>query len=856
MPLSLSCSERLPLKPDKICRYLFLKTFENTVNTRFFKMCNYRHSICVSSAKSFAMIKNYLKTALRIMMRQKAYTSINIVGLSVGIAATLIIIIYIVDELSFDKMHKAADRTYRVMTTGRLQGNEFTGATSAAPVAEAMQKEIPEIEETVRFGLWRTMPMAYGEKAFTEKRMLIADSNFFKFFSFEVVKGNADEFLKGTNKLVITESVAKRYFGNEDPVGKIMLRGSDKVADEVVGVVKDPPSNSHIQFDMILSGQSWEYMKNPQWTSNNLYTYFKIHEGADINAVQKKLNELVERNAGAELEKYIGLTFKQFKEAGNNYGFQFTPLLDIHLRSNIMEEITPNGNIQYLYIFGVIAIFIILIACINFMNLSTARSANRAKEVGVRKTIGAFRNRLVFQFLSESLIYSAISTIVALGLIAVSLDAFNVIADKQLDFSLFSNPLVIGALLAFTVVIGLLAGSYPAFYLTAFKPTEVLKGKIRSGFRNSALRNVLVVCQFVISIALIFGSLVVYRQLGYMQQKNLGFEKENVVSLLHTFALGKNAQAFKNEVAANPAFKGASFANQLPPNLSWNSAFRKGGSEQDFILYMYQVDPEHLQTMGYQMAEGRFFSKDFKSDTAAIILNESAYKAMGFDNLDEAEVLTYQHETPRPLKVIGVLKDFNYQTLKDNIRPMAILLGPEPNYEMAVLLAPGNTQEQIQLLESIYKKYAAGSPFEYSFVDQNFDALFRAEQRMSQIILIFTVLTIGIACLGLFGLAAYTAEQRSKELSIRKVMGASVSQLTVLMSKDFTILVFIAFVVSTPLAWYFAERWLQGFANRINIDVSIVIISGVTSLLIALLTISYQSIRAAKENPVTAMRSE
>jgi putative ABC transport system permease protein len=802
------------------------------------------------------MIKNYLKTALRIMMRQKAYTSINVIGLSVGIAATLIIIIYVADELSFDKMHKDADRIYRVITSGRLQGNDFTGATSGAPIAEAMQKEIPEVEETVRFGLWRTMPMAYGEKAFTEKRMLIADSNFFKFFSFEVVKGNVDEFLKGTNKLVITESVAKRYFGKEDPIGKIMLRGSDKVADEVVGVVKDAPVNSHIAFDMVLSGQSWDYMKNTQWTSNNLYTYFKIHPGADINVVKKKMDELVEKNAGAELERYLGLTFKQFKEAGNDYGFLFTPLLDIHLRSSISEEITPNGNIQYLYIFGIIAAFITLIACINFMNLSTARSANRAKEVGVRKTIGAFRERLIFQFLSESLLYSILSTIVALAIIAVALDSFNLISGKELDFSLFSNPLIIGGLIVFTITIGLIAGSYPAFYLTAFKPTEVLKGKIRSGFRNSALRNVLVVCQFIISIALIFGSLVVYRQLGYMQEKNLGFEKENVVSLLHTLALGKNSQAFKNEIAANPAFKGASFCNQLPPNLSWNSAFRKGGSEQDFLLYMYQVDHEHLETMAYQMAEGRFFSKDFKSDTAAIILNESAYKAMGFPNLDQAEVLSYQYEKPRLFKVIGVLKDFNFQSLRDNIKPMAIQLGPEPNYEMAVRLAPGNTQEQIQLLESIFKKYAAGSPFEYSFVDQNFDALFRAEQRMSLIILIFTVLAIGIACLGLFGLAAYTAEQRSKELSIRKVMGASVSQLTVLMSKDFTILVLIAFVVSTPLAWYFAERWLQGFANRVSIDFGIVIISGITSLLIALLTISYQSIRAAKENPVTAMRSE
>ena len=753
-------------------------------------------------------------------------------------------------------MHKDAQLIYRVGFSGKLQGNEFTGATSPAPVAEAMQKEIPEVQEVVRFGVWRTMPIAYGEKAFTEKLTLVADSNFFKFFSFEVVKGNVDDFLKGTNKLVITESVAKRYFGNEDPIGKMLLRGAEKTAGEVVGIVKDPPSNSHIAFDIVLSGQSWDYMQNTHWTSNNIYTYFKIHPNGDINAVKKKLDQMVEKNAGAELEKFLGMTYKQFTDAGNRYGMFFTPMLDIHLRSSVSEEITPNGNIQYLYIFGAIALFIIVIACINFMNLSTARSANRAKEVGVRKSIGAFKERLIFQFLSESLIYSFISMILALSIIALTLDSFNLVAGKELDFALFFNPLVLAGLFVFAVFVGLLAGSYPAFYLTSFKPTEVLKGRVRAGFKNSALRNVLVVCQFIISIALIFGSMVVYKQLRFMQEKNLGFNKENVVGLLHTLSLGKNAQAFKNEVSANAMFKGASFSNQLPPQLSWNSAFRKGGSEQDFILYMYYVDHDHLQTMGYEMVEGRFFSKEFKSDTAAIILNEAAYKAMAFDNLDVAEVLTYQGPTPRPLKVIGVMKDFNYQSLRDNIKPLAIMLGDEPNYEMAIRLAPGNTQDQIKTLEGIYKKYASGSPFEYTFLDQNFDALFRAEQRMSTIILVFTILAISIACLGLFGLAAYTAEQRAKEISIRKVMGASESQLTVLMSKDFTLLVMIAFVIATPLAWYFADSWLQGFANRIHIDVSLVVISGITSFIIALLTISYQSIRAAKENPVTAMRSE
>lgn len=790
------------------------------------------------------------------MLRQKGYSFINIAGLSVGIAATLIIITYIVDETSYDKMHAGADRMYRIVCSGRLQGTAMEIATSPAPVAEAIQKGIPQIEETVRVGVWRTMPMAYEDKHFTEQNIAIADSNFFHFFSFAVVKGNPETFLRGKNKLVITETAAKKYFGNEDPIGKIILRGSDKTACEVTGVVKDSPTNSHIQFDMIISGESWEYMEDTQWTSNNLYTYFKLRDNADLPSVNEQLNKLAETNIGAEIEKYVGVSFKEFKAQGNDFGLHIQPMLDIHLRSNLSNEFGPNGNIQYLYIFGVVAAFIILVACINFMNLSTARSANRAKEVGVRKTIGAFRSRLVFQFVSESILYSVMSTIFAVGIIALSLDAFNLLSGKNLTFSIFLNPLVIASLFLFAIIIGLIAGSYPAFYLTAFKPTEVLKGKIRSGFRNSALRNVLVVFQFIISIALIFGSLVVYKQLRFMQEKNLGFDKENVVNLLHTYSLNKNAQAFKNEVATHPSFKGASFANNLPPRVSWTSAFRKGGSDQDFLLHIYEVDHDHLTTMGYEMSEGRFFSREFKSDTAAIILNEAAWQQMGYTNLDEAVVLSYRSDPPSPLKVIGVMKDFNYQSLRDNVRPMAVLLGGEPNFEMAIRLAPGNTQEQIETLESIWKKHASDAPFEYSFLDQNFDLLFRAEQRMSQIILVFTILAITIACLGLFGLAAYTAEQRAKEISIRKVMGASVPQVFILLSKDFTLLVMIAFVLATPLAWYFADNWLAGFANRISIDASYVAIAAVVSFLIALLTISYQSIKAAKENPVNSMRAE
>ncbi|MFZ6013903.1 MAG: ABC transporter permease, partial [Bacteroidota bacterium] len=662
--------------------------------------------------------------------------------------------------------------------------------------------------------------------------------------------------LKGPNKVVITQSAARRYFGHEDPLGKTLLRGSERIATEVSGLVQDPPHNSHIDFDMVLSGESWQYMNDVIWVNSNLFTYFRVQPDADLEKVKGTLNNLMERNAAADLEKFLGMSFKQFQEQGSDLGLFIQPMLDIHLKSDISEEISPNGNIQYLYIFSAIALFIILIACINFMNLSTARSANRAKEVGVRKTIGAFRSRLVIQFLAESMIYSFLSTVLALALLSVSLVPFNMLSGKALDLSIFFNPVFIIAIVLFTILVGLIAGSYPALYLTAFKPVDILKGKLKAGFRNSSLRNALVVFQFVISISLIFGSIVVYQQLEYVQNKNLGFDKENVINLLHTMALKKDAQAFKNELASHPEFKGASFASRLPPNVNWNSAFRKGGTDQDFLFAVYEVDPDHLVTMGYTLSQGRFFSRDFPTDTAAAILNETAYEQMGFESLEEASVISYRGDKPTQLKVVGVLRDFNFESLKNSVKPMAILLSKEPNHEMAIRLAPGKTEDQIKLLQSIWKKYAPGAAFQYSFLDQNFDAQFRAEQRMSNIILIFTLLAIFIACLGLFGLATYTAEQRAKEISIRKVMGATVQQVVVLLSKDFTVLVLIAFAIAAPLGWFAAQNWLEGFAFRINLNGWVVLLSGFLALLIAMITISFQAVKAAKENPVNAMRGE
>lgn len=807
------------------------------------------------------MLKNYLKTALRILLRQKVYSVINIVGLTVGLASSLLIILYIIDDLSYDRFHSNPELIYRIGFSGRLQGNEFIAATSPAPLSEALRNEVPQVSASTRIGHWRTYPIRIGENSFTEKSLLLADSNFFEFFNFKLVQGNPKDVLRGPNKIVLTETSARKYFdykgfGDTSPVGKLLVMGSGgDITAQVSGIVADPPHNSHFHFNMLLSMDSWDYSKNPQWTSNNLYTYFKIHPLTDVSSIKPKLDQFVEKNMGAEIEKYLGLTMTQFRQQGSDVGLFIQKMLDIHLRSNLTEELEPNSNITYLYLFGAVSMFIIIIACINFMNLSTARSSSRAKEVGVRKTIGALRNRLMGQFLLESYLYTFISVLLALILIYLVLQPFNLLTGKELRFSILGNPYLIIAITGFTLLVGLLAGSYPAFYLTSFRPVDVLKGKVRAGMKSSGIRNFMVITQFTISIGLIISTLVVYRQLQYVQEKNLGFDKENVLNILHTMNLGANAAAFKNELLKEPDIKGVSFSSSVPPNIGWNTVFKLKGSDQDHLLSVYEMDLDHLATMGYTMAKGRFFSREFPADSGTVILNEAAATQMGIKDFSGQRIVAPGFDG-RDREVIGIMKNFNFESLHSAIKPMAILLGREPNWEMAIRLTPGNLPEKIKKIEIAWKKVAPQAPFEYSFLDQNFDALFRAEQRLGRVILIFTCLAIVIACLGLFGLATFTAEQRAKEISIRKVMGATVAQVVFLLSKDFSRLVITAFAISIPLSIYLMNQWLEGFAYRVNIGVAVVLIAGTMALLVAVFTISFQAFKAALDNPVKALKNE
>ncbi|HEY3406077.1 MAG TPA: FtsX-like permease family protein, partial [Ohtaekwangia sp.] len=618
------------------------------------------------------------------------------------------------------------------------------------------------------------------------------------------------------------------------------------------GIAEDPPPNSHFHFTFILSMKSWDESTLDSWTNGKVITYAKLNAGTPKETLSEHLKKFVSVQIQAELEKIRQVDITQFNSQGNRLGFFIQPLLSIHLHSDLSDEIEANGNIQYLYLFGAIAIFITLLACINFMNLSTARSATRAKEVGVRKTVGAQSTRLMGQFLLESYFYIALAVLLALFIVSVALGPFNYFTGKHLSLSVLFEPAFLSVMVVLTLVVGLMAGSYPAFYLTMFSPIDVMKGRIRSRLRSYGIRNVLVVFQFLISAGLIIATLVVYLQLRHVQNINLGFDKRNIINLLHTRNLGENGKAFKEELLKNPAIIAASYSNRLPPNIDWNDVFSTTDPNKDYILAVYEMDYDHLRTMQYKMVTGRFFSPDFPADSTAIILNQAAADKLGFTRMEQQKLRTLYGER----EVIGIIQDFNFQSLRDPIQPMAVTLGVQPNWEMAVRIQNNDQEATLEFIRALWKKYSPNAPFEYTFLDENFENKHSTEKRIGMLFLGFTVLAIVIACLGLFGLATFTAEQRIKEIGIRKVLGATEGSIVNLLNRDFLRLVLIANLIAWPITWWLMHVWLGRFAYHITMPWWTFIVAGVATFSIAFLAVSFRAYKAAGGNPVNSLRDE
>jgi putative ABC transport system permease protein len=801
------------------------------------------------------MIKNYFKLALRNIRKYKFFSAINILGMSTGIAACLLLLLYVVDEISFDRFHEKADKIYQVGLHAKIGDQDISVANTCPPMAETLVKEVPGVEQATRISnFWGTPTLRFEDKAFTEDKIFHADSNFFSFFSFKLLEGDELTALQEPNTLVLTESIARKYFGNESALGKLMTVGGSQTY-TVSGVAADCPLNSHFIFNVLLSAASAEQMQRNVWLNNFLYTYFILDEHTSVTSVEAKFPDLVIKYVGPEVERFMGVSMKQMDEQGGAYGYFTTRLTDLHLRPKTRDGLEPAGDIMYVYIFGGIGLFIILIACINFMNLSTARSAGRAKEVGLRKALGSLRGQMIKQFLAESLVYSFIAVALALIMCYFLLPQFNLLAGKQLGMTVFTQPVFIAAIFLLVLIVGVVAGSYPAFYLTSFSAVEVLKGKVRAGMKSRGVRSTLVVFQFALSIFLIIFTGIVYQQINYMEKRNLGIDKHNVLIIPNAGRLDKDRNAFKNEVLLQTGIVKASYTNNSFPGVNNTTVFKSAGSEQDRIMGVYYADYDHQDVIRFELAQGRYFSRDFPSDSSAIILNEAAVREFGFANPLQEELIYNDDGKTEKLKIIGVFKDFNFESLKSTIRPLAIRLTNE-SYQLMIRY-DGSAAQVVPAVEKLWKQHLPGDPFDYNFMDQNFDNLFRSEQRMGHLFTVFSGLAIFIACLGLFALAAFMAEQRTKEIGIRKAMGATTAGLTMMLSREFTKLVIIAFVPGAVAAWFVVNQWwLSDFAYRVEVSPWIFIGSGVIATAIAWFTVSFQSIKAAASNPVNSLRYE
>lgn len=810
------------------------------------------------------MLKNYLLTSLRNLWKYRFYSFINTVGLAIGLCCFLFILLFVKDEWSYDRFHEKADRIYRINFDGYAFEQELNFAVVGAQVGPIIRNEYPEIEQQCRFRERGSYTVSYENESYREDHWIFADSTFFDVFSFELLKGDPDRVLAEPNTLVLSESTAKKYFGDEDPIGKSM-RADNRRLYRVTGIMEDMPRNSHLNFDLIASLSTLDESRNPSWLSNNFQTFVVLKEGVAPETIDQKFKELAPKYIGPEIEQFMGKTWDDMTSAGNYIDFTLFPLTKIHLYSDKQAQLGPTGDIKYVYIFAFIGLFILLLACVNFINLATARSATRSREVGMRKVVGASRPQLIIQFLSESLIITFISLLIAGVLLFFLLPYFNDLSGKEMAWSDVLSWELAALMFGLIIVVGLIAGSYPAFHLSGYRPLDAFNSAgMKGGRKKISLRSVLVVFQFAITIALIVGTLIISDQLKYIQNKKLGYEKDRVLILDNYYTLDNNCQPFKREVLNLPQVDNATISGTLPtPSSSNNSAVflgRDPDPAKTHVLRLYTVDHDYISTLSMEIVEGRAFSRDFPSDSSGVILNESAVALFGLDDPLGKEISTFTGGTPEnpeitTTTIIGVVKNFHYESLRSKIGPLAIFLG-ENRGRLSIKVNTDKVAPLINELNRLWNQMAPGQPFDYSFMEEDFAAVYESETRVGQIFSVFTFLAIVIACLGLFGLATFTALQRRREMGIRKVIGASVSRIFVLLTTEVVKWVLIANLIALPLAYYFMRQWLQDFAYPVNLSWTTFVGALVIGLVIAVITVSYQAVRVSLVNPARALKDE
>lgn len=804
------------------------------------------------------MFRNYLKVALRNLWRNKTFSAINIIGLALGLAICFLISLFVIDELSYDKFNLKADRIFRVNADFKVNGTQFNARMTPPSMASILVNEHPQIENAVRIKSNGKILVKKGNETLSEDNCFYADNALFDVFTLPMIAGDPKSALSQSHSLVISENIAKKYFNTLDVIGKTMHL--DNATDyKITGVIANTPPQSHLHFDFIKSVNELPDRNLTDWSNVSYITYVLARPGVTQNQLDDCLKQATKKYAEPVLLRDMHSSFSEIEKNGGHFRFVTIPLTKIHLYSTLTDEQEPSGNPEYVYIFIVIAIFILMIACVNFINLSTARSAGRAREVGVRKVLGSNKAQLIGQFLTESIVTSCLSVVISLTIVFFLLPYFNDLSGKQITLSWLTKIWFMPVLISIILVIGVIAGLYPAFFLSAFQPIKVLKGKLAAGFKGSMLRNSLVVFQFATVIILIVGTFVIYKQLKYISNKKLGYNRDQVLILKNTSALFPHAKSFLNDVTKLAGIKAGTMTSCLPTSIiNYTQVYGKDAAfskDQTMALATWSVDEDYIPTLGMHMAYGRNFSKEMLTDSSAVILNETAAKMLGFQ-----QPLNKFIYGPGgvPFHIVGVVKDFNAGSLHNKIPPL-VLKNSLDNGAMAFRVETKNLPKLISEIKTLYHtKYAnmAGQPFSYSFMDEEFNHLYHSEQNIGRIFISFSFFSILIACLGLLGLVTYAAEQRIKEIGIRKVLGASITNLIMMLSNDFLKLIGIAAVISFPIAWWGMSLWLQDFAYRTSISWWIFVVAGFLAVTIAMITVSYQALKAALANPVQSLRSE
>ena len=804
------------------------------------------------------MLNMNLKIAVRSLKRDKFYSFINIFGLALGIATCLFIGMFIKDEMSYDKHWANKDRIYRVVGHLKFADNEWEMATTPAPMSKAFKEDFPEIEESARFrSMGETMLETPDQKMLKLSQHAYADQDVFNIFSFQSLQGTLD--ISEPNTVVVSARTAKKLFGEDEAVGKSFDHSGTNY--QITGVYADIPANSHFHYEVLFSMENWENSKNKEWGSNNFRTYFLLEPGADQEKLKAKFATVYEKYFSPMLAAVGDISWDQFLESGSFVDYQLQPIESIHLHSDFSYEIEQNGSFQYIILFGAAGLFVLIIACINFMNISTARSSTRAKEVGMRKVLGSLKRYLINQFMLESVLNAVIAAAIATVLLYTLLPFFNDLTDKSIANPYFGDLMLFPWMLGGTIIVGLLAGIYPALYLSSFKPIKVLKGELRLGVKSGWMRNTLVIVQFCVSVILIFGAVVINSQLDFIQNKSLGFNKDQVIILQNTYMMN-DVDAFVEELRQHPTVVNATVTGFLPTSDSRSDSPmvpKESTTNDDFVsLQIWRTDEHYIPTMNMKLADGRNFDHNLATDSNAVILNQAAVDKFGFENPVGQKLRTmgpYDIFGMREFKVIGVLENFHFDSFKENINPM-VLLNVRSTGSIAMRFEAGKTSELISYLDDAWNRFNPNLPFEYTFMDQQFAAKYNSEQKLGNLFNIFSGLAIFIACLGLFGLAAFTTDQRKKELGIRKVLGASMSQLMIKQLSGYTKLLIASMVVALPVGIYLMSKWLENFVYRTQISALMVVVPVLAVVLLAWVTVSIISFRAARQNPVNNLKYE